>query len=213
MKEFIRGMYEKPRFAKRFLFCFVAVCLMGFCVSWLELISFGTDPCSVLAYGISGKLGISYGNWLAAFNCVLLIAVIIWGRNNIGFGTVLNMFLVGYSCDFTTWLRGKLFPELVLEELWLRILLMVVVLALFVFVAAVYMSVDLGTAPYDAIPFLISQKTDKLSFRVIRIIWDCAAMAIGFALGATAGIVTLAMAFALGPAIAFVKKHIEKYLN
>lgn len=213
MREFIKGMYEKPHLWKRIIFCVIAVCVMGFCVSWLNLLAWGTDPCSVMNFGISRKLGMSFGNWQALLNVFLFFLVIWKDKSNIGFGTVFNMFLVGYACDFTTWLREWLMPEFIFQSIVVKSIAMVVILFVFVFSVAVYMSVDLGTAPYDAIPFILATVQDKLSFRTVRILWDCSVTVIGFFMGGTVGIVTILMAFTIGPMAAYVGKHIKKYIS
>ena len=213
MKQFFTNMYHKPQFWKRFFACLLAVCIMGFCVSWLNLIALGADPCSCMNFGLSSALGMSFGNWQALLNCCLFILVIIWGRDNIGFGTLMNMFLVGYSCDFTTWLREKLWPDFAFSSLGARVFWMPIVLVVFVFAVAVYMSVELGTAPYDAIPIMISQKQNKVSFRLIRIAFDGIVTLIAIGFHATVGVVTILMVFTIGPCAQFVKKHIEKFFS
>ena len=212
MKDFLKGIYTKPHMCKRVIFCFLAVCLMGFCVSWLNLIQWGTDPCSVMNFAIARKLGISFGNWQAIFNCLLFVIVIWKDKSNIGLGTVFNMFLVGYACDVTTLVRGKLFPDLTFGAFWIKVVITIVVMIAFVFGVAVYMAVELGTAPYDALSIIIAKSQDKLSFRTVRIIWDCVVTVIGFLAGGTVGVVTLFMAFTIGPAAALVEKYIGKYI-
>ena len=213
MREFLKGMIDKPHLAKRLILCFVAVCVMGICVSWLNLLAWGTDPCSVMNFGISAKLGMSFGNWQALLNVFLFVIVVIKGRHYIGFGTIFNMFLVGYSCDFMTWLRLKLIPEFAFEGFGMKLAAMVVALVVFVFAVGVYMSVDLGTAPYDAIPYIITNAQERLSFRVVRIIWDCVVTVIGFFMGGTVGIVTVLMAFTIGPIAALVGEKIERFIS
>jgi uncharacterized membrane protein YczE len=90
---------------------------------------------------------------------------------------------------------------------------MVVMLAVFVCVASVYMSVELGTAPYDAIVIIITNSQSRLSFRVIRILWDCGATIIGFLAGGVVGIVTVIMAFTIGPMAAYMGKHIKPFIE
>lgn len=212
MKQFFQNMYQKPHFLKRFLFCLAAVTTMGFCVSWLSLISLGADPCSCMNFGISALLGMSFGNWQALLNVFLFLIVIKTDPSNIGFGTVLNMFVVGYACDFMTFLRGKIWPGLVFTSLSSRLLVMIFVLAIFLVAVAVYMSVDLGTAPYDSIPIIIASHQNKVPFRAVRILFDCIVTLIGFLTGATIGIATLIMAFTIGPAASFIKKYMDRYL-
>ncbi len=212
-KSFIRGTYQKPHFARRMIWCFFAVVVMGFCISWLNAIELGTDPCSVMNFGISNLLGMTFGNWQALLNVCLFIVVIWKDKSKIGFGTLFNMFVVGYSCDFMTWIRERFLGELSLDVLWVRLLIMVVMLLFFVFAVAVYLSVDLGTAPYDALPFIIAEHQKKLSFKAVRIIWDCEVTLVGFLCGGTVGIVTVIMAFTIGPMAAYVGKHIKKYIE
>jgi len=76
----------------------------------------------------------------------------------------------------------------------------------------VYMSTDLGTAPFDALPMMISEKISKVSFKVIRFIWDLTAVAIGFVLSGKVPVVTILMVVFLGQTIAFVRKNM-KILN
>lgn len=212
-KTFIKGIYQKPHFARRMIWCFLAVVVMGFCISWLNAIELGTDPCSVMNFGVSERLGMTFGNWQALLNVCLFMVVIWKDKSKIGFGTLFNMFIVGYSCDFMTWIRERFLGELSLDALWLRVIIMVVMLAIFVFAVAVYMSVDLGTAPYDALPFIIAGAQKKLSFKTVRILWDCAVTLIGYLCGGTVGIVTVIMAFTIGPIAALVGKHIKKYIE
>lgn len=111
MKNFIQGMYQKKHFARRLISVILAVIVMGFALSWLVLVNFGTDPCTSMNLAISGRLGMSLGNWQALLNCLLFIIVILWGREYIGFGTLANMFLVGYSIDFFSWVWSKVLPD------------------------------------------------------------------------------------------------------
>ena len=75
------------------------------------------------------------------------------------------------------------------------------------------MSAGLGSSPYDALPFIISERCNKLSFKAIRMLWDIAFMVGGFLLGGDVGIVTIAVAFFLGPVIAWIQKKVEVFIK
>lgn len=156
MKEIIQGFYQKKHFWTRLILVIAAVILMGFALSWLLLVDLGTDPCTLLNQTISTRLGISIGNWQALFNTVLLIFVIIFGGRNLGFGTLANMFLVGYSIDFFSWIWAKVLPADLFTSMGVRIAVLIPALVLFILAASFYMDVDMGTAPYDAVSFIIS---------------------------------------------------------
>lgn len=142
MKEIIQGFYQKKHFWTRLILVIAAVILMGFALSWLLLVDLGTDPCTLLNQTISTRLGISIGNWQALFNTVLLIFVIIFGGRNLGFGTLANMFLVGYSIDFFSWIWAKVLPADLFTSMGVRIAVLIPALILFILAASFYMDVD-----------------------------------------------------------------------
>lgn len=213
MKEFIQGMYQKKNFKRRLIAVLLAVITMGFALSWLVLVDLGTDPCTSMNMAIAQKLGMTIGNWQALLNCILFIFVIWLGKEHIGFGTLANMFLVGYSLDFFSWLWEKLLPVGVFESMVVRLVVLVPALAVFVVAAAVYMDVELGTAPYDAIPLIFSKHNKKTPFRVVRMAYDFLVIVIAVCFGAKVGIVTILMAFTLGPVIALVGEKLSRFLG
>ncbi len=196
---------------------------MGFCVYWLDRLAWGTDPCSVTNLALASKIGLSLGTTQAIVNILLLIIVFIKDRNEIGLGTVFNMFLVGYSYNLTGFVMDKLgvdyhFPKVSFDSpfnagdfAW-NLMWMIILLFVFVVAVSVYMSVELGSAPYDAMSRIVHKLQKRLSFKVVRIIWDGAFALTGFLLGGTVGVVTVLMAFAIGPMISFMEKRIKRFL-
>ncbi len=210
--EIIKGFYQKKHFWVRLAAVILAVVVMGFSLSWLILVDLGTDPCSLMNIAISAKLGMSLGNWQALFNILLLVIVVIFGGRNLGFGTLANMFLVGYSIDFFSWLWAKILPAGLFDSWAVRIGVLIPALVIFVLAAAVYMDVNMGTAPYDAIPVIISKKIPGVPFRTIRMIFDFTVIVIGILFGGRFGVVTILMALTLGPVISWVgNKMNEKW--
>lgn len=198
-------MNEKGKiFVARMIIVILATILMGFCLSWLLLIDLGTDPCTMMNQAISSKLGISIGNWQAGFNIVLLIIVVIFGERNLGVGTLANMFLVGYSIDFFTWIWKRIIPQDFFTLWYARAIILVIAIVIFVIAAAVYMDVHMGTAPYDAIPVIISARVKKVPFKIIRMTFDFVVMIIGALFGGSIEIITILMVLGLGPVIAAV---------
>lgn len=86
-------------------------------------------------------------------------------------------------------------------------------MAAFLIAAAFYMAADLGVAPYDAIPQLIAARTDRLSGRAVRMLWDLSILSLGFLLGSTVGLTTLITGFCLGPAISFVSNRVKSWFE
>ncbi len=210
LTEIIRGAVHKDRFWIRLAVVVLAVIMMGFSLSWLMLTDMGPDPYTMLNNAVSRKLGVSLGSWQAFLNCVLLVGVLIFGGRNIGFGTLANMVLVGYSIDFFSWVWRNTLPLEVFGRFPVRLAVMVPALVLFVLSAAVYMDLDMGSSPYDAIPFILSRHFKKLPFRILRILYDCGFILAALLCGGKLGAVTVLMALTLGPVIEWAGKVIHK---
>ena len=198
----------RPKMAKRLAALVLSILAMGFCVAVFKLIAVGTDPCSCMNLGISGRLGISFGTWQLTLNVAMLLVVLRFAPELISAGTLVNMIFVGYIADFFIHVLGGLMPEAGLT-LAMRALIFVPVIAAFLLAASVYMTVDLGCAPYDALPLIIAAHTKRLSYLTIRMIWDLSALSIGFVLGATVGIATVITGFCIGPAITAVGARLK----
>lgn len=193
---------------KKLILVVISVIVMGFSLSFLNKTNMGTDPCTMFNLGISSKIGLSLGTWQALFNCILFVFVFLFDKKQIGWGTLANMFLVGYSFDFFTWLNGLWIPDTIYSSMVVRVVVTIPALCVFVIAASTYMAVQLGTSPYDAISFILASKLPKVPFKAVRIAWDLTVCILGWLLGSTLGVVTVAMAFALGPVIAWIQTHV-----
>lgn len=213
MKNFMKSLYQKENFAKRLVLVLIGVIFMGFSLSWLVLADMGTDPCTLMNLSISRRLGMSLGNWQALLNCILFIFVILFGKEHIGFGTLANMFLVGYSLDFFSWLWRQFGIDVYFQSDLVRYVVFLPALIVFVIAASIYMDVELGTAPYDAICFIIGSKLTKIPFKVVRICFDFFAIFIACIFGGRAQLVTVLMALMLGPVISFVGVKLKPLLS
>lgn len=211
--EIMQQLVHKPHMARRVVVLFGSVFLMGVGVAILDQLGFGTDPCSVLNLAMSRKLGWSFGNYQLLFNGVLL-AIILCLREGkrIGLGTLANMVVVGYAADFTTWIINMIHP-LTNETMAVKLIVFVPTIIMFMVAAAFYMCVELGVAPYDALPQIISSRVKKLNFTTIRILWDVSAAVLGFLLGGTVGMVTIIMGFFLGPIISTIAKKFRPWFD
>lgn len=214
----ITRMKFKSITKKEFIWLIIAVIIMGLCVSFLDKTALGTDPCTTFNLGMSEKIGMSFGNWQALFNCVLFVFVFFFAKNQIGWGTLANMFLVGYSYDFFTWLNSKWIPDEIYTHIGVRVVITIPVLAMFILAASLYIAIQQGTAPYDAFPYIlhntINKRFGKVSFKTVRMGWDIGFCIFGLLLGSKLGIVTILIAFALGPVITYLEKNVvRKLLN
>lgn len=210
-----------PNFAKRLAFMLPAVILMGVFVSILVEIGWGTDPASFMNLNIASTLGWGLGNTEVLVYGLMLVFTFIFGAQMIGFGTLANMILIGYVVDLCRWVWNNIgFAAFIAQSsLAVRIVIFAITLICFVFVAAIYINAQMGVAPYDAMPQIISDWIPKIPFFVIRILFDLSAVLIGVIAarfnpegiqGSVIG--SILMSLMLGPVISLVSNPLKKIL-
>ena len=207
---FCAGM-KRPRMERRIPALFVAVGLMGFGVAMFNLLGFGADPCTVMNMGLSRLLGIPFGTLQLLVNCVLILIVIRYDVGRIGLGTLANMVLVGYVAQFCMAVIDRI-PALAGLTLTARLIIFVPTLLLFLVAASTYMCVDMGVAPYDAIPQIISARMNW-PFRLVRMAWDFVMMLGGYLLGSVVGLVTIGITLFLGPLVAWMAGYVKRFFD
>lgn len=206
-------LFAVPQFKKRFLLMLVGIFFMGFFLSLLILVGFGTDPYSFMNLNIARAINLSLGNWQLIFNSALFCLMLLFARSLIGLGTLFNMIFIGYIADFFCYVWTTCGFEAFVFANGLCAKIIVFVLALFGFVvfASFYINAQLGLSPYDATANILSKIFARVPFFVVRIIFDLFAIVIGciasrFVDGGmvSSAIGGTAMALLLGPAITIV---------
>jgi uncharacterized membrane protein YczE len=171
------------------------LCAVGI-VLFLES-ELGLPPWDVLHQGLAEQAGLSFG----VANLVVSVAVLAlaWRlRAHIGLGTLLNATLIGtFVIALTAFEAVDALSE---EPLGTRIGLIAMALACFGVGSAFYIGAALGAGPRDSLMLVVSR---RLGVRIgaARTAIEVAALALGFALGGTAGLGTLVFALGIGPAV------------
>lgn len=229
--KFSFSQFIVPDFKIKLVFMLSAIFFMGVTLSVLIEIGWGTDPATFMNLHIASLFGwenvgtaqiIDYG--------ILFIFNFIFGPQYIGFGTLANMFLIGYIADFSRWvwkLTG-FHQFLASARLVALIPVFAITLCLFVISASVYINAQMGIAPYDAIPVIISKSAKRIPPFIIRMLFDFSAIFIGLiaavaargkfeAVSSFAGIELrtsiigcVCMSFMLGPVISFAGSIMKK---
>ena len=198
-----------PKFKNRMIMMLCGIMAQGLGLSLLRAVNLGTDPCSCLTQGVTNFVPLSFGTCQLLCHLVTFVFVLRYDLSMIGFGTIGNMCFLGYISDFFQWFWSLLLPAGFFEVVLNRYILLLPSLAVFLLGAAAYMCAGLGSSPYDALPFIISGHVRRFPFKIVRMLWDISFMAAGFVLGGDVGIVTILVAFFLGPIITGVQKKLE----
>jgi uncharacterized membrane protein YczE len=157
----------------------------------------GLSPWDVLNQGIADRTPLSFGvaNIVVAFG-VLALALALGAH--IGPGTVANAVVIGAAVDGLLAVDGV--DRLSDTSLGPRIGLLVVGIALIGLGTGLYVGAALGAGPRDSLMLVLARRTG-VRIGVVRALLEGAVAVLGFALGGTVGVGTLAFALGIGPAV------------
>ncbi|HEX8646294.1 MAG TPA: hypothetical protein VF715_05295 [Thermoleophilaceae bacterium] len=153
----------------------------------------GNSPWTVLAEGASDQTGIGVGAATIAISFVVLAAWIPL-RERPGLGTIANAVVIGLAIGVT----AALVPDP--DVLALRVGEVVAGIALVALGSGLYLTTRLGAGPRDGLMLGLHRRTGR-SVRLVRTAIESSAVALGFVLGGTVGLGTLAFALGIGPGV------------
>ena len=157
----------------------------------------GLSPWDVLAQGISDKTSLSFGTANIAIAVVVLVVAWALGAR-IGPGTIANAVLIGLFVD---WLISiDTIDALSDTALAIRIVLMIAGILIIGIGTGFYVGAGMGAGPRDSL-MLVTSRRSGVRIGITRATIEVAVTVLGFALGGTVGIGTLAFAFGIGPAV------------
>jgi len=157
----------------------------------------GLSPWDVLAQGISDKTDVSFGT--ANIVIAVVVLVVAWALGaRIGPGTVANAVLIGLFVDWLTAIDA--IDALSDTPLATRIALMVGGILVIGIGTGFYVGAGMGAGPRDSL-MLVTSRRSGVRVGLTRATIEVAVTVLGFALGGTVGIGTLAFAFGIGPAV------------
>ena len=153
--------------------------------------SAGTNAWGTLNIGVSKLLGFSYGTASLVIGLAIIVIDLI-GRGKIGFGSILNIFIISVISD--TWIRLIRFlppPGNMLAGVCYSLIAQIII----AFATVLYMSPALGAGPRDTLMILVGKKLPNIPIGIVKFGIEVFALAAGVLLGAPFGVGTvLAMA-------------------
>ncbi len=157
----------------------------------------GLSPWDVLNQGISDRTPLSFGT--ANIVVALVVLAIAWALGAvIGIGTVANAVGIGLFVDVL--LRLDAIDGLTGQALGVRIALLAFGLVAVGLGSALYIGAALGAGPRDSL-MLVGARRTGVRIGAVRAVLEISVAAVGFALGGTVGVGTVAFAFCIGPAV------------
>jgi uncharacterized membrane protein YczE len=183
--------------AVRSAFLVVGLGLFAFGIVLLLEAGLGLSPWDVLNQGISERTPLSFGT--ANVVVALLVLVVAWLLGaRIGPGTVANAVLIGVFVDLL--LQLDALTALADAPLGVRIAMLVGGIVIIGLGSALYIGANMGAGPRDSLMLVLAHRTGH-RVGVVRALLEISVTVVGFLLGGTVGIGTLAFAFGIGPSI------------
>ena len=180
------------RLTRRVLQLFAGLALYGASMAVMIESALGLNPWDVFHQGLAEVTGLTFGV------VVLLVGVpvlLLWIplRQRPGFGTIANLVVIGFVADATLALLPTAhgIPE--------RVGYLVGGILLNGVATGMYIGSRLGPGPRDGLMTGISARFPRLSLRLVRTTIELSVLGVGFLLGGTVGVGTIAYALAIGP--------------
>lgn len=184
----------------RFVRLLAGLFIMSIGISMAYQSGLGLSPWDVLNDGASSILPITFGQASIIIGFVILLVDVLM-KERIGFGSFINILLVGMIVDFIVW--TNVIPSYRgvedLSQLVPRLALCVLSLIPSSFGMYFYMSARLGSGPRDSLMCAVTRRSKKTPVGVIRVILEGVALIGGFIMGGRIGIGTIILVLGSGP--------------
>jgi uncharacterized membrane protein YczE len=180
------------RLGRRVSQLFAGLVLYGVSMALMVESRLGLNPWDVFHQGVSEATGISFG-WVVILTGVPILLLWIPLRQRPGFGTLANLVVIGLVVDGALAVLPSAGP-------WpLRVTYLIAGIGLNGVATGLYLGTRLGPGPRDGLMTGLVARFPRVSIRLVRTSIEVSVLAIGWLLGGTVGIGTVAYALAIGP--------------
>lgn len=183
----------KKQRGRRLVQLFAGLALYGFSMALMIEATLGLNPWDVFHQGVAERAGWTFGTVTIVVGALVLLLWIPL-RQRPGIGTVSNVIVIGIAVDASLWLVPT--PS----SLAVRIVFLAVGVVLNGVASGAYIGANLGPGPRDGLMTGLVARTGR-SVGLIRTGLELAVLGVGWLLGGTLGIGTLAYALAIGPLV------------
>ncbi|MGC4895928.1 YczE/YyaS/YitT family protein [Micromonospora sp. DT31] len=186
----------RHRPARRLTQLYVGLVLYGLSMALMIRSELGLDPWDVFHQGLARQTGLSFGTVTIAVGALVLL---LWVplRQRPGLGTISNVVVVGLVVDATL---AVLPPG---DSLPVRAAMLLAGIVANGAATGLYLGAGLGPGPRDGLMTGFVARRPRWSVRLVRTTIEVVVLALGWLLGGTVGLGTVAYALAIGPLAQF----------
>ncbi|HBY93712.1 MAG TPA: hypothetical protein DEP84_07035 [Chloroflexi bacterium] len=182
-----------PHLVRRWILFFAGLALFGLGIAIMVRSEMGLGPWDVFHQGISRHTGLKIGT-VGILTGVLVLLGWIPLHQQLGLGTLLNILLIGLVTNAA--LARLATPHLLVT----RVLWMIAGIVTSGVGSGMYLSACFGAGPRDGLMLGLHERTGH-SIRGMRTALEVTVLVVGWMLGGTVGVGTLAFAFSIGPIV------------
>ncbi|NMO55840.1 hypothetical protein HH310_32245 [Actinoplanes sp. TBRC 11911] len=187
-------MQRTGNLTRRVMQLLAGLVLYGVSMAIMIRSGLGLSPWDVFHQGLSKVTGISFGTVVILLGIPILLLWIPL-RQRPGWGTLANLVVIGFVVDFALSVlpAGHALPA--------KIGYLVTGILMNGLATGLYIGSRFGPGPRDGLMTGIAGRFPRLSIRLVRTTIEVTVLAVGFLLGGTAGVGTVAYALAIGPLV------------
>ena len=186
----------RHRPARRLTQLYAGLVLYGVSMALMIRSELGLDPWDVFHQGLARQTGLSFGTVTIAVGALVLLLWIPL-RQRPGLGTVSNVVVIGLVVDATL---AVLPPG---EGMPARVALLIAGIVANGAATGLYLGAGLGPGPRDGLMTGFVARHPRFSVRLVRTVIEVTVLALGWLLGGTVGLGTVAYALTIGPLAQF----------
>ncbi|ADL47955.1 MULTISPECIES: YczE/YyaS/YitT family protein [Micromonospora] len=186
----------RHRPVRRLTQLYAGLVLYGVSMALMIRSELGLDPWDVFHQGLARQTGLSFGTVTIAVGALVLLLWIPL-RQRPGLGTVSNVVVIGLVVDATLTVLppGEGMPA--------RVALLVAGIVANGAATGLYIGAGLGPGPRDGLMTGFVARHPRFSVRLVRTVIEITVLALGWLLGGTVGLGTVAYALTIGPLAQF----------
>ena len=189
-----------PRLSLRMVNLVIGLVLFGLGIGFMLQSGLGVPPWDVLHQGLANRFGLTVGIWSIVVSGIVLVGWLPL-REPYGVGTLLNAVIIGLTIDAS----GLVLPQA--DTMLEQIGMLAFGILLIGFASGLYIGANLGPGPRDGLMTGVARLGP--SIRLTRTIIEVTALTIGWILGGTFGIGTVAFAVFIGPIVQFFLPRLQ----
>jgi uncharacterized protein len=191
---------------KRALSFLVGLGILSLGISFTILCDLGAGAWDALNVGLSNLIGFTVGTWVILIGVVLIFINALLLKKRPEFISIVTVLIIGYFIDF--WLLF-VFPDLKLETMLVRFIILIIGVLLMGVGIATYLQAKFAIIPIDRFMMAIQLRL-KVSLGVAKTIAEVTALVFAFIVGGPIGIGTILVTVSIGPMIQLFFPHLER---